>query len=236
MQHEEEENGQASQIGRAPAPPTGRSQALDSFRGAAIAIMILDHVAGILFQQPIDGNPIRLFTRVSMPMFAVLTGYLLGKSDGISWKRLGQVGVAALMVNLATYKELGKVEILGSFLVCYVLHGVLKRHSWLMVLGILAALVRVDYSALLFDYPLSIVATCVGVGLAYRRFGLWGGAAGSALALCGIDWIPGHYAYSLYAVPIAFALLVLAQRVPIKSHVTPLLNHGSAGVSPPSPS
>ena len=53
---------------------SSRNYCLDSLRGLAIVLMIVDHVAGILYGQNIGESWIRFATRLSMPLFCVLTG------------------------------------------------------------------------------------------------------------------------------------------------------------------
>ncbi len=63
-----------------------RLRGLDAVRGLAIVLMIVDHVAGILFDLPIEVDNVRMLTRLSMPLFSVLMGYFLAapkKSIGI---------------------------------------------------------------------------------------------------------------------------------------------------------
>lgn len=73
---------------------TGRSFALDAFRGLAIGLMVLDHVVLL-----VDGPELirATLTRFAMPMFFVLAGHL------VSRPRWRWVGVAAIGLVLPVF-------------------------------------------------------------------------------------------------------------------------------------
>ena len=174
--------------------------------------MIIDHVAAIWFSVINGPSTLRHITRLSMPLFCILSGYLLPLSQPRSWKRLGETGLVSLAVNAITYPIFKRIEILGSLIPCYLIHRIAPKGSWIMVAGIL--FYQVDPTKGILDYPLSLVATCVGVGMVYRRFGGWGGLAGVALAICGLDWVKAPDAHSIIAILPATGLLWLANRLP----------------------
>lgn len=165
-----------------------RLAALDTLRGFAIILMILDHVAFYFFDQLIELGSVRLLTRLSMPLFCVLSGYLTlesltrvkGQNDKESrsgrkpfaaarWKRLIQVAIAALIVNAFYYPTAGNFEILVSLLICYLLVALTGAYFALFFGAFL--LFSVDKTAVFLDYPLSIVATCVAAGVIFSLKG-----------------------------------------------------------------
>ena len=74
---------------RTVKPPRTRLHSLDALRGLAIVLMIVDHVCGILLSINIEFAGVRFWTRLSMPLFAVLMGYLFDTQRPVgSLKRL----------------------------------------------------------------------------------------------------------------------------------------------------
>ena len=140
-----------------------RNHGLDSLRGLAIVLMIVDHVAGILYGQNIGESWIRFVTRLSMPLFCLLTGYFVGGRvlalassakvknaqsskepikqvaywQTVPWNRLGHVALAAAVLNYAYYQIYGQLEILCSLLVCYFLMYGLRSFFAISLLGFL---------------------------------------------------------------------------------------------------
>lgn len=159
-------------------PPATRNAALDTLRGLAILLMIVDHVAWLYFDQPIQPTSIRFVTRLSMPLFCVLTGYFALRSSDTNWARLGQVLLAAIVVNFAYFTLYGRLEILASLLVCYLLIAACK--AWFMLAALAFLLFPWDVSAAVFDYPISAVATCMAVGGIQRK---WGWQIGLSMAV-----------------------------------------------------
>ena len=182
---------------------SSRNHCLDSLRGLAILLMIVDHVAGIIYGQNIGESWIRFATRLSMPLFCVLAGYFVGSRflalasaakekkakaskdriqqvaywQTVPWNRLGHVALAAAVLNYAYYQIYGQLEILCSLLVCYLLMYGLRSFFAIALLGFLLfqvesqQVVSPSYdSRLLFDYPVSVVASCVAVGFVAGRW------------------------------------------------------------------
>lgn len=208
---------------REPSSGRQRIQSLDLLRGVAIVLMIVDHVAYYLFQQNIEPGSVRLWTRLSMPLFCVLAGFLASAKWGdnktlelrlkaTNWRRLAEVAVAMLVVNLLYYPTSGKLEILASLLISYLLAILAGTHfKW----ACLAFLVfPFDMTARVLDFPLSVVATCFATGVllaSYRleqssrySLGISAGIAAGLLLLSGFQG--GHV---LVTTPSVYVLLFL---------------------------
>lgn len=71
-------------------PP--RAVGLDALRGWAILLMILDHVWLLTVSHDLD--PVRLLTRLAMPVFFLVAGHLVTR---LSWRH---AGIAALGIAL----------------------------------------------------------------------------------------------------------------------------------------
>ncbi len=228
---------------RRPGPTSPRIAALDALRGVAIVGMIVDHIAWVA-GQPIEPGTVRIWTRLSMPLFCCLMGYLLAGKDAPpgsgrrvdrtgrggagarpNWARLGQIVVAAACVDAVYFPLEGQFEILVSLAAAWLLWALLR--SW-MVLGIVGFLLfRVDPTAGAMgwpwlDYPLSLVLPCVALGMVHRHAG--GPAALTAatamtLIVAGsqsVGWplVPTPSSYVLIAAPAAVLLLDVAVRFP----------------------
>lgn len=188
---------------------SARSPALDSLRGLAILLMIVDHVAGNLFSINIQLDSIRFWTRLSMPLFAVLMGYFF-RSRPLNRRRITQVAVACLLVNLSYVWMYRELEILASLLCAQVLFlGMGPRFVWLALAICLAPW---DPSSQWFDYPLTIVCSFVAVGKLLRERGTLWAASVASLMLPMTAVIPGHTAYLLYFLTPAVLLVAVAQQ------------------------
>lgn len=197
--------------GQHPAKePAGkrRNGALDTIRGLAIVLMIVDHVAVLLFDIAIGPDNIRLLTRLALPLFAILLGYLLtnridranriDKGPGLDatrhaakgWlRRLGQVALASVAANLLFVPEFGRVEVLVSLLACMVLVPLLRRYFFLLVAAI--ALFPVDPTLAVFDYALTLTASLVAIGWVLGVYGFPKALLASlAVALVGLTLVP----------------------------------------------
>ena len=142
--------------------------------------MIVDHTAGMLFHHLLQESTVRLVTRLSMPLFCVLMGYFLRERESVPWKRVGQIALASLMVNAIFFTKYGRIEILGSLLLAYLLFLAVGRLMPLFVFGILFYMD--DPLKGIFDYPPTIVVSFVAVGAILRHFGV-GIASAAALLL-----------------------------------------------------
>ncbi|MFB9542561.1 acyltransferase family protein [Micromonospora sagamiensis] len=100
-----------------------RDSGLDRLRGLAIILMVIDHVLVVVLAN-VASEPwmeaIRLtLTRLSMPLFMILSGLLLARRGYPSRKRILQILVAAALLNLLLNQvEVGLVtpEILAVWL------------------------------------------------------------------------------------------------------------------------
>jgi len=162
-----------------------RNPAIDSVRGLAIVLMIVDHIAVLLFDIAVGTDNPRLATRLSLPLFAIVMGSLLkekrgtesaspqnrwlGKATPGQWRRFGQLLAASLAANVLFFPYFGRLDILASFCVVYLAFAVLgDRLIWLT--GAIV-LFPVDPSVGIFDYPLSVVFCLVGLGMILRDRG-----------------------------------------------------------------
>ncbi|MCA9130211.1 MAG: hypothetical protein KDB22_24155 [Planctomycetales bacterium] len=146
-----------------------RNQALDTIRGLAIVLMIVDHAADLLLSIPISLSSVRIITRLSMPLFCVLMGYFLHRAPRLPGKRFGQVLLASIIVNLAYYSLRGQLEILASLLVSYLVFLICR--SWFVSCTPLAFAFVWDPTVAIFDYSVFVVVSCVAQGVVLRQFG-----------------------------------------------------------------
>lgn len=164
-----------------------RNRALDSLRGLAIGLMLIDHLAGILFGLTIRDSPVRWVTRLAMPLFCVLMGYFLREDRRNEWKRPAQILAACVAVNCLFYPLYGSVEILGSLLLTYLVFLIGGPYFPFCVLAI--AFYPIDPLRSWLDYPLTIVLSFVAQGALLRRFGITAaGLSGIWLAFAAV-WI-----------------------------------------------
>ena len=198
----------------APAQAPERNACLDSLRGLAISLMIVDHIAWLFFSQPIEPNSIRMLTRLSMPLFCVLTGFFVLRRRSTNWERLFQVALAAAAVNLAYFTLYGKVEILAALLLCYL--AIAGIGSWFLLGSVAFLLYPLDVTSSFFDFPMSVVATCVAVGGVQRRIG-WPAAMVLSVLIAtglmfdrffsdGFRWVAAPTVYVLLMLPLAVTL------------------------------
>lgn len=67
----------------------GRRWELDALRGLAVVVMILDHILHLTVPE----SPLRLLTRIAMPVFALLAGHLAQNYRPGRWLGLAAVGL-----------------------------------------------------------------------------------------------------------------------------------------------
>lgn len=204
---------------RAPIQPD-RNRALDTARGLAIALMVVDHIAVIQFDIAIGTNNVRLATRLALPLFAILFGFFLasralGSSSSpfprtlssftrTKWsrfKRIGQVCLASVAANVLFVPEFGKLEVLASFLGCSLLFLVLQRYFFVLVGSVV--LFPYDPTLTLLDYPLTLAASLVAIGVVLRMHGFqWAILAAIGVALVGLALVPTPPLFVLlFAIP-----------------------------------
>ncbi len=192
--------------------------------------MVVDHVSGILANVPISPNTIRFGTRLSLPLFAVLIGYFMGKqqrrdhgsgpNEALRFDlgnqrlvRFGQILLAAVITNALTFQFLGKLEILASFAVVYGFYFFLGRHIQWLILAL--PLYAYDPSLDYFDYPVLLVASLVAIGtvLANRSLGV---ALLLSLVMVAVatPLIPPPSIYVVWFLPAALAIVAAARQWP----------------------
>ncbi len=185
--------------------------------------MVVDHAADMLWQVRIAPDTLRIATRLAMPLFCMLTGYLLYRSRLPRVGRLGQVVVASILANIVYWSLYQRLEILASILLAFVIYFAVRR--WMPVCILLVLLARVDPSGALLDYPLLVVTSCIAAGSALR----WASDCKRSVAVkdCGsmrfrnhalvvLAWfflaassafVPRPTAYVLWFVPVAGMLI-----------------------------
>ena len=213
-----------------PAIPSSslslRNPAMDSVRGLAIVLMVIDHISGILANVPISPETLRFGTRLSLPLFAVLIGYFFGQESkrelesGVDESRrsnkrrqrlirLGQILLAAAITNFLTWPALHKLEILASFAVVYGFYLLLGRHiQWLLIgLPLYAYDPSIDY----FDYPVLLVASLVATGtiLATRQLRI-ALLISLVMIAVGTPLIPPPSIYVVWFLPPALSIVAAA--------------------------
>jgi hypothetical protein len=190
--------------------------------------MIVDHIAVISFDIPIATDNIRLVTRLALPLFAILFGYFLicrptqprsGKAgtpkQGLwaAFRRPAQILAAAFAANLLFVPEYGRLEILVSFLACSLLFFILGRYFIVMLLAV--ALFQYDPTLNLLDYPLTLTASLVAIGMVLRLYGFQKAILAAAIATgAGLAFVPTPPLFVLlFAIP-ATCIVALASVSP----------------------
>lgn len=197
-----------AQVAAVPQTRQPRNPALDTLRGIAIVLMVVDHAADMLFGQRIEPDNIRIVTRLSMPLFCVLMGYFLYGRKEIRWNRFWQICVAAVAANCIYLPLYGRLEILASLLVCTLLVGLLRQYS-IFLLG-LAFAVEIDPSGIVFDYPLGVCAAMLGLGMVVRKYPPQVGLLVSLLLPLASLRVATPTAYVMWFAPLAVGLVYLA--------------------------
>lgn len=204
-------------VGANPSLPK-RNAALDTLRGVAILLMVIDHVAFFFFDQPIGLDTIRLPTRLSFGLFTILMGYFLPPllDRPFNPRRLAEISLAALLLNAWYYDRYQRIEILGSLVVCYAIFLLLRGHfvwMWGAFFACMAA-EYLGYSKTIFDFPLTVVLTFVSQGIIVRRLGWQWGVLASCCLLVGSFTISPPTAYVFLFAPIATALVCAGIKFP----------------------
>ncbi|MEM6779448.1 MAG: acyltransferase family protein [Planctomycetota bacterium] len=194
-----------------------RNAAVDTLRGLAVVLMVIDHIAAYWFDVRIEIASIRFATRLSMPLFCVLLGYFIPSNWEFRFKRYGQIFAAGIMANAIYWPLNHEFEILASLLAAGLVGTSLGPAAPIMMLSILAY--PTDPLASWLDYQLTLVFPLVAQGIILRRIG-WKAAAVAGLVLLVMTlsgrWIQvtdTHRFVVWYLIP-ATVLLAMAQRWP----------------------
>lgn len=182
-----------------------RNRCLDTLRGFAIVLMVIDHAADLWWNVAIAPDTIRIVTRLSMPLFCGLMGYFLIVREHIAWNRLLQLGIATLVVNMAFFTVYRRLDILASLLVCYGIFIVFRKG---LLVGLIAPFFFYwDESGRVFDFPISVVWCCVAQGAVVRLGGWRWGIATALLVTAGAWFVPPPTQYVLLFVLPATGLI-----------------------------
>lgn len=172
----------------------GRSPVIDSLRGLAVLLMVLDHG---LVAAGVAGHPLRqTVTRASLPLFCVVAGALLPTTP--RWARLGAVAAAGLVATV-----LGGPIGIGQPDVLLILVAVLAaapflvfRGGWAVALG-LAVIQPVTWPVPWSGYQPGTVLALVLLGVMVGRPALERLPWRPVLAAVGrapLRWYLGHLA------------------------------------------
>ncbi len=176
------------------APP-GRITGLDALRGAAIALMMLDHVVALA-----GGGPWWLrgvVTRFALPMFMFVAGYLWRPG----WRRRHAEIVSAALATLPLvwYLGIADLHILAVYALILPLLPISARWPWLAIaIGLIQAK---DWPLDYLGYEPGLVWALVAVGQLARHQRLaeidWGQTGLRPFAAIGrwpLSWYSGHLA------------------------------------------
>lgn len=200
-----------------PGKARERNAFLDSLRGLAILLMIVDHIAWLFSDVAIELGTVRFVTRLSMPLFCVLMGYFLVPRSSRSatfWRRTGQLALAAVAVNAVYAVLYEQLEILACLVVCCLLFALIGKWFWVCIFASWFVSIEQEFlvspvepSLPLFDFSLAAVATCVASGILLREHGVRWAAAGWIPVLLSIPTVTPPTVYVLYFLPLAVALV-----------------------------
>lgn len=218
--------------------PGARNLSLDVIRGAAILMMIVDHASWLFADAVIEPWGIRFFTRLAMPLFCVLSGYLaVGKKPGLGWagmrwNRLGQLAFATVLVNLWYFDQFGQFEILAGLLIVHLIVGFVGQVAFWLCLA--CVLFPWDPSFRWFDFAITVIASSVGLGVLQRRFGdRWAIAVAVGLSVLlmadytlsnRFRWISDPTVYVLLVQPLAVGAIAWGNHHPKTESSNPCVN------------
>lgn len=185
-----------------------REAALDTLRGIAIVLMIVDHAADMLWHLAIEPNNLRMLTRLSMPLFCVLVGYFLSGKAKLNPGRMLQIAGAAVLANLIYWPLNGRLEILVSLLLCIGIYPFLKSRFVFLVIAV--GFVSVDPTRFVLDYPLSACVAMVALGVIGKTYSMGVALLVSLLFPIASLLDASTTRYVLWCAPPAVGLLMLA--------------------------
>ncbi|NBV51367.1 hypothetical protein EBR78_09160 [bacterium] len=197
-----------------------RNSSLDSLRGFAVLLMIVDHFAAVwLRMKVIEFGNIRFFTRPSMLLFSFLLGFFL-LSGSAGRNRAVRLGLAALVSNFIYLGAYKRLDILVSMLLVVGIYQIARSH---FIWGVLAVLlVSWDPTQGILDYPLSITLACAAHGAVLREGNPKKLLASSLLLTSGAWFLPGSLNYTAaWVIPTTLLMQLFIQRPQIQ---IPILN------------
>lgn len=148
-----------------------RSQSIDAIRGIAVVLMLFDHALDVA------GSPLALRlgpTRLALPLFMVLSGWLLVGKPGPSRRRSVQLGLAAAASAGGSYLAgLDAPDILTVYVAALVVRRVIRRTIALDALPVCALCLTVAQFAppLWAGYSPWIVLGLISLGEVCRQGG-----------------------------------------------------------------
>jgi hypothetical protein len=154
-----------------------RDRALDRLRGLAIFLMIIDHSLLMTMTYVTDEPWMewlrKTLTRLSLPLFMLVSGLLIARKGKPSWRRLPMVVVVAVVINVVSWYQVGfgVPEILAVWLMCLPLYPLFVRFPIeTATLGILVTInlpITVDW----WDgYQPALVLTFLALGSLLNRY------------------------------------------------------------------
>ncbi|MEM4366895.1 MAG: hypothetical protein QW035_02070 [Candidatus Anstonellales archaeon] len=196
-----------------------RKEGLDTLRGIAISLMVLDHFLAIVLFQPVETSNLRILTRLAEPIFAVLIGYfLVGRGRERLMVRAVDILLVAFFVNFFYLPIMRKVEILASFLAVYALCILFGEALALLLPAVF--LYPLDPTSYFFDYPLPLVFSQAALGMLIRKGSSpWVSLVFLPAALL----LPAPYNYTSLCTPIAAFATKQLEKSSVKAPIISLM-------------
>ena len=176
----EVDQGSTGERSSRPAPGAYRDRRLDRLRGLAVLLMLVDHLlvfapqfSDAWFFSPAPGSPTwwtrHTLTRLSMPLFMLVSGFLLHDRPPSRRRRL-LIGVLGGLLTLLlnwSWPAFGVPEILVVWSLVMLLTPLLREHPLeMLVLGVLQQLyLPVSWQG----YQPGLVAAFLAAGVLWRR-------------------------------------------------------------------
>lgn len=190
----------------------GRLQWIDSLRGLAILLMLLDHALSLVSDLNGTYHPVALLvrltlTRLAMPMFMLVAGYCF--KGNLNLRRFGELVVAACLANVAFWR-LGwhTPDIVALFVIVALLSAWIHRYPVaFFVVGIIQAMFwRYDSNV----YQIGAIVCCVSFGVLLRRLDwqpTWVPSGFERVGRYPLTWYVGHLL--VFAVIVDYPRLVI---------------------------
>ncbi len=183
---------------------------MDLLRGFAVLLMVIDHIFFFILHLPFF--PFRIPTRLAMPLFAMVCGYLIPFRSYKSIKRGATILLicALLLVPVDLYLHTS-FTLLFSFAIALPFWKMFEK-NYPFILLVLLIISFFDFSRVLIDYGIASPLFLIGVGANARKakkemFLLLCFAFVLSLCLSPFGWMPWEF----LAAPFAFTLMVLCE-------------------------